>query len=132
MEINRNYELRDKILFGGYEPSKYYGGIRRTNASATTVRELYDLGFIDPYDSQNDSPTAIEFLNVIEGDDDNVMFEVYAVSPDREDYRITIEGIVITIIDRDLLASYVNKYHDADEFYLTSNDSEYTLRAWWD
>lgn len=98
VELNRDYNLREQLLFGeDYDAAHYrMGGIRRfENIAPSTLAKLLELRLIDPNDAQNSSPTAEEFLNFFEEhdmDDGGWYVHGYAVSPTRDDYRITIEG----------------------------------------
>ena len=93
MQLNRDYEKRDKIIFGAYEPNEYSGGIRRfQRMSFDKVKELMDNNFIDPDDAQNFAPTASMFYSFLKK---YPFYYVggYAVSPDRYDYRISFDGL---------------------------------------
>jgi hypothetical protein len=94
-ELNRDHEERDRLLFGrainwGHEG---LGGIERfSGLGVETLRTLVARNFADPADRQNDSPTLGEFLRFLEKHPE-VRAHGYAVSPEREDYRVTIEGL---------------------------------------
>lgn len=93
MQLNRDYEKRDKIIFGAYEPSKYFGGIRRfQRMSFDKVKELMNNNFIDPNDAQNSAPTASMFYSFLKK---YPFYYVggYAVSSDRSDYRISFDEL---------------------------------------
>ena len=134
--MNRDVETRDKIIFGKYDPEKYWGGIRQFTCSADTIRELSKQGFINDDECQNWSPSTIDFLDFIDGAEDKIVaeFECYAVSPDRNDYRVTIEGINLTIPDGefDLFVLAIGNFRGADEFTIEHADGEYYIGAWWD
>ena len=88
----------------------------------TTLRELVELGFADPDDTQNYSPSIAEFLELSEIFP-GMEFIGYAVSPDRADCRVSVEGFRAPF-------SYglVNRTHGADEFDVSADE----IRAWWD
>ena len=132
-EVNRDHIRRDNIIFGEYNPDSYFGGCRRFSCSKETVQQLLDEGFIDPSECQNCSPTTSEFMEYVR-DFDDVTFECYAISPDRNDYRITIEGVDIEIPDNnyDLISYAVETFHYADEFSFNHGSGCYFLHAWWD
>ena len=116
--FNLDVKLRDSLLFDdGYQPREYGGGIRRfTAADACTIAKLIAFGFLDPEDCQNDSPTAAEFLEFMH-EHQGFLAHGYAVSPDRDDYRVTIEGIgkLAHISEEDREA--FGWFRDADEYY---------------
>lgn len=93
MQLNRDCEKRDKIIFGAYEPKEYCGGIRRfQRMSFDKVKELMDNNFIDPSDAQNLAPTAEVFYSFLEKYPFYYV-DGYAVSLDRCDYRVSFDGL---------------------------------------
>ena len=92
-DLNKNYEERDTILFGGYDETQYTGGIRRfENLDAVHLKKLIELKFIDNNDRQNMAPSTekiMKFISRYKG----YTVHGYAVSPERDDYRISIEGV---------------------------------------
>ena len=131
--MNKNFELREKIIYGDHIPTKYFGGCRNFSCTREVIQELLENDFIDPKECQNDSPSVQEFFDFTEGFDD-VEFECYEISPDRDDYRVTIEGIDISIPDNDHdgLSNVVDYLRYADEFDMTHTGSKYFIHAWWD
>lgn len=132
--MNKNYELRDRIIFGKYDPESYrLGGCKNFHCSYATMKKLFDEEFIDPDDCQNYSPSAKDFMEYLDGVD-NVEFIAYAISPTRDDYRITIEGADVEIedTDYDTITRLVGLFGGADEFTLDHSGSTYYLHAWWD
>ena len=132
--MNKDYNRREQILFDEpYNKDHYMCGCRRFECSFSKMKQLIEEGFIDPYEAQNDSPTTEEFMEYAENFKD-VYFECYAISPDRDDYRITIEGIDINIPadEHDLVAMAVQFFRYADEFSFDYYGGFYTLHAWWD
>jgi len=131
--MNRNYELRDKIIFGKYDPESYFGGCRHFSCDYATIKELVDQNFIELDECQNCSPNTKDFMEIL-ADVDDVSFTAYAISPDRDDYRVTIEGAEITIPDTDfdMIAFLVMSLRYADTFNFYHEGSKYYLRVWWD
>lgn len=132
--MNKDYNRREEIMLGApYNRDDYFAGCKRFVCGLDKMKQLLEEGFIDPNESQNDSPTTKEFIEYAE-DFDNVMFECYAISPDRDDYRITIEGInlIIPDADYDKIATAIALFRYADEFSFDHNYNEYMLHAWWD
>ena len=85
---------RDMILFGQpYDKEKYLGGVRRfTDFSYDDYEALLNLGVIDPDDCQNQAPSVFAIAGFLR-DHPNFCAHGYAVSPDRDDYRVSLEGV---------------------------------------
>lgn len=132
---NRDYATRDTIIFGN--PIDWQNcclsGIHSFEAlTVDQLQELLDRGFADPTERQNFSPTIGELFQFgqsqkIKGFD--WTFQGYVVSPNREDYRVSIDGIewrgdacYQIIADFEVIAQ------NADELNIEPN----FLRAWWD
>ena len=120
---------RDLFLYGEeYNPSHYLGGCRSIEALTNLeVKWLVENGYLDVNDAQNYSPTAGEFWRFLDKYPDFTAFG-YAISPDREDYRITIEGIKAPEFPetKEKLVDFFNLCRFADELELDPP------RAWWD
>lgn len=128
--MNKDFNKRDEILFGVYNKDAYkYGGIRHfKNLDVDALKHLLDEGFIDPEEAQNDSPTTMEFYEFISAHP-NFTAHGYAVSPDRDDYRITLEGIeCYEPCDVKTIRDFIELCRFADE--LSVNDE--CMYAWWD
>jgi len=91
--MNTDIKARDSLIFGMYEPLKYLGGIRRFHGMDTdTLGSLMDLGFADPDEKQNASPTAAR-MHAFMRRHPGYTAHGYAVDLTRKDYRVTIEGL---------------------------------------
>lgn len=133
--MNKDYKRRDEIIFGNYLASRYeLGGCARADINYDQLKKLIDEDFIDMDENQNDSPSTQDFVNDINGFENDVSFEIYAISPDRGDYRVTIEGINISFYneDKEALCYFVEQWRYADEFNIYEQGGEYHIRAWWD
>ena len=90
---------------------------------AAAVREVY----ADPKERQNGSPSIAEFLAFAKRTGFRLAFEGYVVSPDRDDARISVEGVQL-----------VGQVDDADrltfmEWCAPYGPDEFDRdRAWWD
>ena len=130
-EFNKNYEAREQIIFGfgeEYDKKNYPGGCRNfENMSVDTLQCLVDEKFADPEDRQNYAPTIGELLEYGKSHK-GVVFGGYAISADRDDYRVSIDTITQTIENEKELTAFAEAFHDADEFSVTT-ESGY---AWWD
>ncbi len=132
-KLNRDIARRDKLIFGGYDQSKYCGGVRRFECNVDLMNQLIKEGFADPDECQNDSPFIKDFMDTVDGDE-SVRFECYAVDVNRDDCRVTIEGIraYIPDTDYDRINLYVEQFRYADEFTFEHQGDCFYLRAWWD
>ena len=71
LELNKNEQLRDEIIFG-----KYNGSVAKfENLNLDRLRKLFELNFINPNDKQNDCPTADEILQFMEKYPEFALFE---------------------------------------------------------
>lgn len=130
-KFNKDSKERDSIIFG--EPQKWKnnrgGGIVQFDSLlAEQLDELVRLKHADPETRQNNSPSIASFLEFLQ---ENPKFRAtgYIVSPDREDYRVSIEGITYDgDASKEEIITFVHFCNGADELEL---DSE-SLRAWWD
>lgn len=131
---NWHSEIRDRIIFGteiSWESQcgdiKYFDFLSRGQLQQLTAQK-----FADPASRQNLSPTIAEFLafarvQASKGFEFN--FIGYAVSPLREDYRVSVDGMVFEGNCSFQLISEFNDFAgDADEIDIQPN----YLRAWWD
>lgn len=127
-------EKREQILFGrSYNEGSYSsGGICRFgDMTVAKAEELMRLGYMDPEETQNDSPTVQQFVDFIKGGDnpDGWRLHGYAVSPLREDVRVSVEGIEsVEPIDTETLLEFAMSNRYADEL-LCSNGMAY---CWYD
>ena len=96
------------------------GGIEHFNGlSAKSLKELIKLGFADPEDTQNESPSIAEFLKFMEKYH-NVEAHGYAVSPNRSDERVSIEGLETKNrkeeLSKEFILDFTKKFRQADDF----------------
>lgn len=122
MNMNKNVDLRDQILFGtDFIENDYisHGGIKRfSKLSVNGLQALIDNSFIDVNDCQNLAPTVQEFLDFARKYDD-YMFHGYAVAPYREDYRVSIEGIekFTPMSSKEEEKDFLDTFAEADDLY---------------
>lgn len=115
--MNKDIRTRDEVLFGEYDKEQYLGGTRRfSGVTLEDLQFLFEHDFIDPFDAQNYSPTAQEYYDFLQK---YPAFSVhgYAVSDDRDDYRVTIEGVnhAGKMTEEEMVA-FVELFRFADEF----------------
>lgn len=114
---------RDWILFWDeeYDESNYrLGGIRYVdNATSSQIKTLLNEKFIDGRDKQNLAPCAKKFLEFCEKNSDKATWYLhgYAVAWEREDCRVSIEGIGTKepIYDEKLIREFRKLNEKADE-----------------
>ena len=94
--MRQNAERREQLIYGrGFDPANYSSdGIAYFQGiSMDMLRQLIAEGFLNPFERQNDSPTVKEMMDFCAGEDeDNWIFHGYTISPERIDYRVSIEG----------------------------------------
>lgn len=131
-EVNRDYQKRDRLLdihVNWLKEEESNGGIEEFEGlDAKTLEELLLNGFIIPWSCQNASPTVAEifqFMNKYP----QVLASGYAVSPFREDYRVSIDRIYV---DQDNVNPQLS--YDFNEFCKSADElsTDGDLRGWWD
>lgn len=89
--------------------------------TALQLRALLESNFSDEEDAQNDSPTYREFLEFMEAHP-GVTAHGYIVTPDREDCRVSIEGIEYEgAYTMEWLKDFAFLCRHADEFKIDEN-----------
>lgn len=129
-DLNTDINTRDQLIFGeDYDKSKYYGGIRLfENMTSDTMQKLLDQKFAQEDDAQNDMPCIKELMEYA-SNHKNVTFNGYAVTADRNDYRISVD-----VIRQDFenpkteILDFTEHFRHADEFQINA-ESGY---AWYD
>jgi hypothetical protein len=131
-----DHRQRDLILKGFFTDKDYMGGSRRFNNLPLELLTLLVIeDHADPNDKQNDAPTIrdlITFAKQLKSKGYDFYFGGYAISPKREDYRVSIDTITIKyLFDND---NHINNkiiknfFKDADE---KDEDTNY-FRFWYD
>ena len=140
---NLDHQTRDKLIFGeNYaQLTKIFTSINYfADLSIERLQELIDLKFADPKERQNEAPTNLQMLNfgkkiTEKYENISIRYHGYAVSPQREDYRISIEAIEIIISDefnpelRQQLKKDFTKFAKLADTKTFNGTSFY---AWWD
>jgi hypothetical protein len=129
---NPNYRRRDELL--GLHDRIWEDEHGMDSAididaiSLATLEALVREGFIDPDACQKYSPTTTQFLMFMRRHP-AVVAHGYAVSPYRDDYRVSIEGLLVLPEDLDfeLQADFEKFCWKADELKLGR-----CLYSWWD
>jgi hypothetical protein len=125
--LNQDQAMRDSII--GIKNPEYFGGCEHySGLTLEQLDKLIDNRFIDLSDRQNDSPTAQEFYEFIK-DHPEVKAHGYVISKDRNDYRVSIEGLEFDgVVSKTTMSDFVKLCRHADEFTCEQNK----LRSWWD
>ena len=135
---NLDYTKRDELIFGRQlEPDEMFGGVAHFGSgnycagpllTIDKAKQLINDGFLDPEDVQNYNPTAKEFVDFC-SQYPQVKMHGYVVSSQRDDCRVTIEGLECqNDITEQLIIDFSNKFNDADNFSVDENN----LFCWWD
>lgn len=124
-----NVAKRDEILFGAYNPKMYSGGVRGFHdVDLETLVRLRDEQFLDIYEQHNCAPEIGDIMEFL-ADHENFLVGGYAVSANREDYRVSIDTIYCEgDYDYKDIFDFVKVFRFADEFVA----NEETLYAWFD
>ena len=126
----KNVDVRDMMIFGEpYNKEKYLGGCRHFNKmSLTTLNKLIEKNFADINDCQNCAPSIGEIKRFLKRNPE-CWCHGYAVSTDRDDYRVSIEGVQYQgTVGKDLIIDFVNTFRYADELEV----GEYGIYCWFD
>ena len=128
MKYNYDDKRRCEIL-GMQYPPKYLGGCESFKGLTLEALDLLlDEDFIDPEECQNCSPTTMEFKDFMDMYPECTLHG-YIVSPERHDYRVTIEGLEYCgDVPKEMLKLFINAFRHADEFIC---DDDY-LYCWFD
>ena len=129
---NRNYQIRDNILNLNIDWEKKDedsgGMVPVEEIDAYCLESLIVGNFIDPTSRQNLSPSTAEFLDFL------VKYPAarasgYALSPLRDDYRVTIDSISITeeVLTEKMKSDFIHFSQHASEI-----QTQGSLYAWWD
>src|SRR3972149_2135430 len=128
-DLNRSWQRRDAIL--GLEVDWDRGddgGIARIEEiDLRTLEQLVSENFIALEERQNVAPTVAEFLDFMRAHP-RVKAHGYAVSPTREDYRVSLEGLFVAARDvtGELRDDFLAFCDGADELFI-----EDELYCWW-
>lgn len=92
------------------------------------LKMLIDEKFADPEDRQNNAPSLGDIQKFIETHP-NFKACGYIVTPERDDYRVSIEEVRGEELSREDICDFANAFHTADEFKVLDDGS---CRAWYD
>lgn len=130
MDFEKYTEEQDKerCKLVGVDTKNFFGGCARfVGMTYKTLQALVDKGYADPEDNTNGSTTLGEYLEFMK---EHPRFKAhgYVISNDREDRRITIEGLEAKRVTIKEMVAFTNLDRFADEFEAT----QLYCRSWWD
>ena len=127
LKLNKNHIERDEIL--GIDMGTYNGGIiSYTGLTLEKLELLIEKKFVDPGEAQNSAPLIQDMLEFMREHPDFTAHG-YAVSPDRSDYRVSIEGLTLKRPpSTEEMIAFTDMFRHADEF---SCDKE-GCHCWYD
>lgn len=128
-------EEREQIVFHRhYDPKVYedgYGISKFKDLPLDVIKQLIEKGHMNLEDYMNCSPTVSEFVEFVEEHNPaNWRFHGYVVSAERDDTRVTIEGInSVKPLSKDDLIDLLQEYRLADELIAERDKAVY---CWYD
>jgi len=132
--LNVDYKKRDKIMFKRkIDWKKQAGSIKRFRIDFSQLEQLISNNFIDLNMNQNDSPTVEIFYKFL-CKYPQLKAVGYAVSPYRNDYRVSIDRITGNFeqwnedIKKQLIYNLKTVFKDADEFKVDEKE----VWVWYD
>lgn len=115
-------------------PSDAMGGIIRfEDIDINALIDLFEAGYANPSDRQNEGPSIQEIIDFYhyhstpEEEVRNFTVEGYVVLPPRRDYRISVDGVEFDF-DEEALDDVNDFIKSADEKSCKNNHAS----AWWD
>jgi hypothetical protein len=126
----KNAKKRDEILapFTTESMTNGLGGVYHfTGVTAAVAAELLRLRFLDPKERQNDAPEAKDMIRFI-NEHPGFTLHGYAVVPERDDYRVTFEGVEFKgKYSESYLKDFVHMFRDANDLIIEGG-----LFCWYD
>ena len=117
-------QQNDKGVFVDYDILPFRG------LTAKGMATLISEGFADSEDAQNCAPTYKEIMDFIEVHPDFTAHG-YIVTPERDDYRVTVEGVAGYTDDCGEERAFAKMFRRADEYECNEHGDGY-CRAWYD
>lgn len=125
-------EREQMIFHEDYDERNYHGGIRSfEKLDLATAASLLQKGYLSLDEQQNNSPTVREILEFCMTHELEKKWTLhgYAVSRDRADIRVSIEGIDGTgSFSVDTIIDFSQLFRDADEFHIDRTSAH----CWYD
>lgn len=123
------YRRVSELVFNGKIDLGEEDHTRFRHLDVKVLGKLLKEKLIDPEENQNGSPTTKEFFDFMKKYPQFLALG-YVISKDRDDARISIEGIENdgSAVDAGTMQAFIEEYRFADEFICRGNQ----LYAWWD
>ena len=118
----------ERMKLVGVDKNNFFGGCAHFKGlNEKTLQELVDKGYADKEDNTNGSTTLGEYLDFMKR---HPRFKAhgYIISNDRNDRRITIEGLEAGKTTLAEMIAFIDLDRYADEFEV----SRTYCRSWWD
>lgn len=130
MDFEKYTEEQDKerLALVGVSDKNFWGGCASfSGMNYKTLQALVDKGYADREDNTNGSTTLGEYLDFMK---EHQRFKAhgYIVSNDRDDRRITVEGLEAKKVTIKEMVAFTELDRMADEFCATQS----YCRSWWD
>jgi len=131
-ELNRSIvaiKARDGILFGEAGPTYSGGTCPFAGIDFYALDMLIQMGVIALDECQNNSPTVQEFKAFL-SEHPEFQAHGYAVSAERKDYRVTLEGLAGTASNMQAALAFSQFFNNADVCRVDQQTLE--CRSWYD
>ncbi|QHW33230.1 hypothetical protein GZH47_22200 [Paenibacillus rhizovicinus] len=130
-KYNLDYKTRDSLLkveIDWENRALMRRVVRFEPVRINVLEKLMELKFIDPEERHNDAPSIQLFYEFLRKHQ-SVFVYGYVVSPFRNDYRVSIEGM--TVIEEDITECLKKDFF---EFNKTASEikTDSGLVSWWD
>ena len=130
-KLNDNCKERDTLIFGkpiDWKKDGLGGTESFEGLSLKVLKELKEKNFLDPEDAQNSAPSIEEMMEFMDGHK-GFTAHGYVVSPDREDYRVSLEGVeFIGKVSFPTITEFSKMFGHADDLTI----EEERLYCWFD
>jgi len=103
--------IRSGAVYRGEDTDDY---AHFSEMTPETARKLLNMGYANPEDSQNDSPT-FEEMTIFCEQHPGFKLHGYVIGNDRDDARVTAEGIQGTAQNIEAMLDFVEMFRYADE-----------------
>jgi len=126
-DFNRDQKRRDELL--GIKPT-HMDYERYDKLNVDTLKVLLNEKFADPNETQNDSDSIQEFYEFMVQYPEFTAIG-YAIGLERDDYRVSVEGLEGEAKSDEALQAFIDNYKHADEFEVEVAGDRY-CRCWYD
>lgn len=125
---NKTIDERDKFLSPYFTTKEYNGGWKHfSNVPLDVLKLCVKKKWLNPKSTQNNSPATSEFIKFLKSHSEFTAHG-YVISAERDDCRITIEGLEGEAKDEKSALEFMKFNANADE--LTADNNHYI--SWWD